>query len=123
MTTTHRTFIFFVPERGPATPISQDDYAQLVRGELQLRHLAGQRVRVADWYAEMADGRPAKVIDETYSALRLDEQGRVSEIEAEGSSLPGTSERSLLEQLLFTSGSDDAHDAARRSGGAVQAWR
>lgn len=73
----HKTFIFFVLEDGELRPVPQRDYVKLLRGEAHLLEHANRAVRVADWYAEMHAGRPARVVNETYSVLQLDARGAI----------------------------------------------
>jgi hypothetical protein len=72
----HKTCIFFVLD-DDIRPVAQADYAKLVRGESHLREHENKVLRIADWYVEMGRGRPAKVVNETYSVLQLDQRGAV----------------------------------------------
>jgi hypothetical protein len=52
-------------------------YVALATGQASAAALAGQTLRLADWYVRLKDGEPDAVVNETYDLLRLDAQGRV----------------------------------------------
>lgn len=74
----HASRIFFLTQTHEVLPIPHECYVQVVRGETTLPHYAGKTVRVADWYTEKDNaGQPALVVNETYSMLVFDDNGRV----------------------------------------------
>lgn len=73
----HKSLIFFLLADGEIQPVPQRDYASLLRGALRLPERANEAIRVADWYAETREDRPAKVVNETYSVLQLDASGAI----------------------------------------------
>lgn len=101
----HETRIFFVLDTGQVEPIPQTEYAKLLRGDLALPEYANETVRLADWYVELADGRPVALRDETYSLLRFDAHGRVAPPRdlqySEPAWLPSDGERKVLQVLVF----------------------
>lgn len=72
-----KTIIFFLSSSEDVRQIDQDEYVRLVRGEQAAPAYAGQRIRVADWYVALRNGRFAEVENETYSFLSFDCTGRV----------------------------------------------
>ena len=52
-------------------------YVALAGGQASAEALAGQTLRLADWYVRLKNGEPDTVVNETYSLVRFDAQGRV----------------------------------------------
>ena len=73
----YKTFIFLFLDDGDIRPLAQADYVKLLRGESHLPEHANKVLRIADWYVEMPSGRPAKVVNETYSVVHLDARGTI----------------------------------------------
>lgn len=104
--TSHKTFIFFVPDDGEIKLMTRMDYVRLLRGEGRLLQHANKAVRVADWYAELHDGRAATLVNETYSVLQLDERGAVDWPRCR----VGRSRNQALYEALRSSSYDDPDD-------------
>ena len=64
-------------ESGAVRPVPHALYVALVRGQASAETLAGQTLRLADWYVRMKNGVPDTVVNETYTQVRFDSQGRV----------------------------------------------
>ena len=75
--------------------------------------MAGQTLRLADWYVRLRGGAPDTVVNETYSRVRFDEQGRVDRAHAsavaqtpaampESAAWPTAGERDRMRELLFS---------------------
>lgn len=72
----HQSYIFFFTNDGQIRAIPSSTYVSLVRGEIFMDQYAGMKVRVADMYVAVEDGRPCKIENETYSFLYFDESGQ-----------------------------------------------
>lgn len=73
----HKSLIFFLLDNGDIKILPHDQYADLVRSLQTLPSIASQTIRVADWYVELGDEPTAKLVNETYSILVIDQEGRV----------------------------------------------
>ena len=93
----------------------------LARGQASAPPLAGQTLRLADWYVRLKEGAPDTVVNETYSLVRFDALGRVDwtrtpanpgaptanphrpdvAIMAEDAVWPTVAERERMRELLF----------------------
>lgn len=73
----YKSLIFFLLDDGDIKILPHEQYADLVRLYQALPSIASKRVRVADWYVELKDGFTAKLVNETYSILVIDPEGRV----------------------------------------------
>ena len=97
-------------------PLPHALYVALVRGQASAETLAGQTFRLADWYVRMKNGTPDTVVNETYTQIRFDPQGRVDWTRApsgyshhsdrvseqEDASWPSVIERERMQALLFS---------------------
>ncbi len=92
----------------------------LARGQATALPLAGQTLRLADWYVRLKNAAPHTVVNETYSLLKFDAQGRVdpahtpstanADVNATANAAwPTTAERERMRELLF--GDAEAADA------------
>lgn len=93
-------------EDGKVRPVPQRDYVRLLRGEVHLPQHANKPVRVADWYVDVRDGRPASVVNETYSVLHLDARGAIDWSRCR----LGTGRNRALYEALRASAYDDPDD-------------
>jgi hypothetical protein len=99
----HKSYQFFLTDAG-VLPIRHDCYVDLVTGKAISSELAGQTVRLADWYVRMQDDMPQEVVNETYTWLVLDEFGRADLHAAraiDASQLPSHDEHEEIHRRLF----------------------
>ena len=75
----------------------------LARGEATTPALAGQTLRLADWYVRLKEGAPDSVANETYSLVRFDAKGRIEQTRTptEDAAWPTVAERARMRELLF----------------------
>jgi hypothetical protein len=73
----HASYVFLLDEGGEVHAVPHALYVSLARGQASAAALAGQTLRLADWYVRLKDGEPDTVVNETYSLVRFDAQGRV----------------------------------------------
>ena len=73
----HASYVFLLDEGSGVHPVPHALYVALARGEASAPPLAGQTLRLADWYVRLKEGAPDTVVNETYSVVRFDAQGRV----------------------------------------------
>ena len=88
-------------------------YVALARGEATLEVMGGKVLRLADWFVRLKCGAPDRVVNETYSLMRFDAEGRVDQAHAtraaqataaadrENAASPTIAEREWMRQLLF----------------------
>lgn len=98
----HASFVFLVDDDAVVHPLPHDVYVALARGVAQAPEFANQTMRVADWYVRRKDGEPAELVNETYTTIVFDEEGRSS---LRGGSaahwLPTEVERAAMHALIF----------------------
>ena len=109
----HASFVFLVDESSGVHPVPHALYVALARGEATLEAMAGKALRLADWFVRLKCGAPDTVVNETYSLLRFDAQGRVDRAHVPGAAQasaaateenaawPTTAERGRMQELLF----------------------
>ena len=108
----HASFVFLLDEGNGVHPVPHALYVALARGEATLEAMAGQTLRLADWYVRLKDGAPHTVVNETYSMLRFDARGLVDPAPAptaaqtpatalENVAWPSAAERARMVELLF----------------------
>ena len=108
----HASYVFLLDEGSGVHPVPHALYVALARGEATLDAMAGQTLRLADWYVRLKDGAPNTVVNETYSMLRFDALGRVDPAPApttaqtsaaalENTAWPSVAERRRMTELLF----------------------
>ena len=118
----HASYVFLLDEGSEVHPIPHALYVALARGEATATALAGQTLRLADWYVRLREGAPDTIANETYSMIRFDTQGRVDRTNSpefhshrphvrtapEESGWPTSVERARMRELLFggTGGTD-----------------
>ena len=74
----------------------------LARHEVTAPMLAGQTLRVADWYVRLRRGEPETVVNETYSQVRVDAQGQIAPLAAPADAgWPTPAERQRMNAELF----------------------
>ncbi len=72
----HASFIFLLAADGAVHPVPHALYLALARGLADAPMLAGQTLRVADWYVRLKDGAPDRLVNAQYSLLRVNDSGR-----------------------------------------------
>ncbi len=111
----HASYVFLLDEGGDVHAVPHALYVALARGQASAPALAGQTLRLADWYVRLKDGEPDSVVNETYSLVRFDAQGRVDgattaaahphrhdvKTEPEEAGWPTVAERERMRVLLF----------------------
>lgn len=78
----HASYVFLLDADGGVHPVPHALYVALARHEASAPALAGQTLRLADWYVRLKNGEPEAVVTETYGVLRVDAQGRVEPVPA-----------------------------------------
>ena len=73
----YASYIFVLDGEHGVHPVPHALYVALVRGQAVAETLAGQTLRLADWYVRMKSGAPDTVVNETYTQIRFDLHGRV----------------------------------------------
>jgi hypothetical protein len=108
----HASYVFLLDESSGVHAVPHALYVALARGEATLAAMAGQTLRMADWYVRLKCGAPDTVVNETYSLVRFDAQGRVDPAHApsaaqtpaaalENAAWPTAAERGRMRELLF----------------------
>lgn len=106
------SYVFLLDEGSGVHPVPHALYVALARGEVTLKAMAGQTLRMADWYVRLKDGAPNIVVNETYSLVSFDTRGRVDPAQAptaaqtpaaalENAAWPTAAERDRMRELLF----------------------
>jgi hypothetical protein len=109
----HASYVFLLDESSGVHAIPHALYVALARGEATLAAMAGQNLRLADWFVRLKGGAPDVVVNETYSLVRFDAQGRVDPAHApsaaqtqgaavENAAWPSAAERGQMRELLFS---------------------
>jgi hypothetical protein len=108
----HASYVFLLDESSGVHPVPHALYVALARGEATAGAMAGQTLRLADWFVRLKCGAPDMVVNETYSLVRFDAHGRVDPAHApsvaqtataapENAAWPTTAERERMRELLF----------------------
>ena len=108
----HASYVFLLDESSGVHAVPHVLYIALTRGEASAEAMAGQTLRLADWYVRLKGGAPDTVVNETYSVVRFDAEGRVAPAHAptaaqtpaaalENAAWPTAAERSRMRELLF----------------------
>ena len=112
-TAEHASYVFLLDESSAVHAVPHALYVALARGEATLEAMAGKALRLADWFVRLKCGAPDTVVNETYSLLRFDAQGRVdrahvpgaaqesADATEENAAWPTTAERDRMRELLF----------------------
>lgn len=74
----HASYVFLLDESSGVHVLPHALYVALAGGQASAEALAGQTLRLADWYVRLKDGEPDSVVNETYSLVHFDAQGRVA---------------------------------------------
>ena len=111
----HASYVFLLDEAVHVVPHTL--YVALASGHALAPALAGRTLRLADWYVRLKEGEPDTVVNETYSLVRFDAQGRVDWAStpathphrpdvatvSEDAGWPTLAERGRMQALLFGS--------------------
>ena len=101
----HASYVFLLDDGSGVHPVPHALYVALARGQALAPLLAGQTLRLADWYVRLKAGAPDTVVNETYTLVRFDAQGRVdwlgTPVVAEAAGLPSIAERAQMRALLL----------------------
>ncbi len=108
----HASYVFLLDESSGVHAVPHALYVALARGEATLAAMAGQTLRLADWFVRLKGGAPDVVVNETYSLVRFDAQGRVDPAHAptaaqtqgaavQNAAWPSAAERGQMRELLF----------------------
>lgn len=122
----HASYGFLRDESSGVHPVPHALYVAPTRSEATAGAMAGQTLRLADWFVRLKCDAPDVVVNETYSLVRFDARGRVDPARAPSAAQthttpaanlawPTTAERERLRPLLFgKSPSPDASCASYR---------
>ena len=98
----HASYVFLLDEAGGVHAVPHALYVGLARHEATAPMLAGQTLRVADWYVRLSRGEPQAVVNETYSLVRVDTQGHIASVAAPtDAGWPTPAERQRMNAMLF----------------------
>ncbi len=115
----HASYVFLLDEGGDVHALAHALYVALARGQASAPSLAGQTLRLADWYVRLKDGEPDTVVNETYSRVRFDAQGWVDRAAVpttqatpatQDADWPTLAERERMHALLFGGPTSHAAD-------------
>lgn len=98
----HASYVFLLDDAGDVHAVPHALYVVLARREATAPLLAGQTLRLADWYVRLKDGEPEAVVNESYGVVRIDAQGQVESVAAPADAgWPTMAERERMHALLF----------------------
>jgi hypothetical protein len=98
----HASYVFLLDETGGVHAVAHALVVALARHEATAPMLAGQTLRLADWYVRLQGGEPQTVVSETYSVVQVDAQGRVETVIAPADAgWPTPEQRQRMHALLF----------------------
>ena len=108
----YASYVFLLDESNGVHAVPHALYIALARGEATLDAMAGKTLRLTDWFVRLKGGAPDVVVNETYSLVHFDAQGRVDPAHAttaaqtqnaavENAAWPSTAERGQMRELLF----------------------
>lgn len=96
------SYVFLLDEEDGVHALPHALYVALARHGATAPALAGQALRLADWYLRLQDGAPAGLVNETYALARFDAQGRMELAPAPADALwPTRAQRERMEAMLF----------------------
>jgi len=118
----HASYIFLLAGDGAVHPVPHALYVALALGLAEAPMLAGQTLRVADWYVRLKDGAPDQLVNAQYSLVRVDDSGRFDPAASpaphpqpagavaavEEDSWPTADQRSQMHRLLWGDGAPEA---------------
>ena len=121
----YASFVFLLDGSGDVHAVPHALYVALARGQASAPALAGQTLRLADWYVRLKGGKPDVVVNETYGLARFNEQGEVDWARSssthprrpgdipvpEDATWPTATERERMQAILFD-GSASATNAS-----------
>lgn len=113
----HASYVFLLDKDSAVHAVPHALYVALASAHALAPALAGQTLRLADWYVRLKAGEPDAVVKETYSLVRFDAQGRVDWAStpalhphrpdvttvSEDAAWPTLAERGRMHSLLFGS--------------------
>ncbi|HEX7437866.1 MAG TPA: hypothetical protein VF308_14250, partial [Caldimonas sp.] len=73
----HASYVFLLDDAGGVHAVPHALYVALARAQAAAPALAGRTLRLADWYVRLKNAAPNTVVNETYSLVRFDAQGRI----------------------------------------------
>ena len=73
----HASYVFLLDADSGIHAVPHGLYVALARGLAAAPALAGQTLRLADWFVQLKDGAPDSVVNESYSQLRFGADGYV----------------------------------------------
>lgn len=98
----HASYVFLLDDAGGVHAVPHALYVAFARHEAAAPTLAGQTLRLADWYVRLKDGEPDAVVNETYGVVRIDPEGQVESVAAPADAgWPTAAERERMRALLF----------------------
>ncbi len=101
----HASYVFLLDDSSGVHPVPHALYVALARGQALAPMLAGQTLRLADWYVRLKARAPDTVVNETYTLVRFDAQGRVdwssTPVADEATGWPTVTERAQMHAMLF----------------------
>ncbi|MDP3246017.1 MAG: hypothetical protein Q8M93_03530 [Polaromonas sp.] len=108
----HASHVFLLDDSSGVHAVPHALYVALARGEARLDAMAGQTLRLAIWYVKLKGDAPDIVVNETYSLVGFDAQGRIDPAHAtvaaqehattpENAAWPTAAERAQIRELLF----------------------
>jgi hypothetical protein len=114
----HASFVFLLDAEGNIHPLAHVFYVALARGLSVAPTLAGRTLRLVDWFVQLEDGAPGRVVNETYSRLTFDADGKVdfsrhstaataATADNEEAQRPSPAEYTALRKVLFGGAVDD----------------
>lgn len=112
----YASYVFLLDADQGVHPVPHALYVALARGQAVAETLAGQTLRLADWYVRMKNGAPDTVVNETYTEIRFNQEGRVDWTSTPSTTLgsaapgfvpqdanwPSIAERESMQALLFS---------------------
>lgn len=110
----HVSYVFLLDKDSGVHAIPHALYVALARSLASAPTLAGQTLRLADWFVRLKDGNPDSIVNETYSQIRFDANGyvdwatapvadlhRQERVAPDAAGWPTVEERERMRALLF----------------------
>ena len=72
----HASYVALLDNAQDVHPLPHALYVSLARGESAAADFAGRTMTLADWYVRLRNGEPDVVVNETYTLITFDAQGR-----------------------------------------------
>ena len=99
----YASYVFLLDGEHGVHPLPHALYVALARGQALAETLAGQTLRLADWYVRMKNGVPDTVVNETYTQIRFNHEGRVDWTSTPSIPLGSTASASVPQDLNWPS--------------------